>query len=47
MGVEDGLMVGFRVVGRNVSTFVGALDGISVGCEDSFFVGLFVGLIVG
>ena len=47
MGVEDGLMVGFRVVGRNVVSFVGISDGISVGCEDGFFVGLFVGLIVG
>ena len=40
---DDGLRVGFRVVGRGVSVS----DGICVGCDDVFCVGVWVGLIVG
>ena len=47
VGDENGLSVGFRVVGLSVGSLVGISDGISVGCGDGFFVGLFVGFIVG
>ena len=43
VGDDDGLRVGFRVVGRDVA----ASDGICVGCGDSRCVGIRVGLIVG
>ena len=45
VGDDDGLRVGFRVVGRGVSVSVS--DGICVGCDDVFCVGVWVGLIVG
>ena len=47
VGDEDGLSVGFKVVGRSVVSLVGISDGISVGSGDGFFVGLFVDPIVG
>ena len=42
-GDDDGFRVGFRVVGRGVAVS----DGICVGCDDVFCVGILVGLIVG
>ena len=44
-GDDDGLRVGFRVVGRGVAVSVS--DGICVGCDDGRCVGIRVGLIVG
>ena len=40
---DNGLEVGFRVVGRGVS----ASDGVCVGCGDGRCVGIRVGLIIG
>ena len=45
VGDDDGFRVGFRVVGRGVAVSVS--DGICVGCDDVFCVGVWVGLIVG